>query len=129
MKALVELKAIRGAISVDADEPELIVAAAKELTETILQVNDIKIDQIVSAIYTATADLTSEFPAVGARQAGLVETALLCAQEIPVPGSQPRCVRVLMHVYVPRGHTVRPVYLRDAVNLRPDWVELHQRGQ
>ena len=79
-------------------------------------------DDIVSAIFTATADLVSAFPAVGAREAGLVNTALLCAQEIPVPGSQPRCIRALVHAYVKAGQPVRHVYLREAAALRPDWA-------
>lgn len=119
---VVEMKAIRGAITVDADRRDLIIEAGQILTETILKENNIEIEQIVSAIYTSTADLVSEFPAVGARKAGLVDTALICAQEIPVPGGLPRCVRVLMHVYVKANQQVRPVYLKDAVKLRPDLI-------
>lgn len=123
MRVVQEFRAIRGAITVEADERALVIAAAKELTETILAANGLKPDDVISAIFTSTADLTSEFPAVGAREAGLVNVALLCAQEIPVPGSQPRCIRVLLHVYMDATRPVRHVYLRDAVALRPDWVE------
>jgi len=117
-----ELKAIRGAITVEADEPEQVIAAARELTQELLAQNGLAPDDIVSAIFTATADLVSAFPAVGAREAGLVNTALLCAQEIPVPGSQPRCIRALVHAYVKAGQPVRHVYLREAAALRPDWA-------
>lgn len=117
------LQAIRGAITVDRDLPEEIVQATRELTEQVMATNGVSVDDIVSIIYTTTPDLTSEFPAVGARQAGLVQTPLMCAQEIPVPGSQPRCIRLLMHVYMDQGAVAQPVYLRDAVLLRPDLVQ------
>ena len=123
-----EFKAIRGAITVDADERELVIAAAKELTEAILTENELAPDDIVSAIFTSTTDLTSAFPALGAREAGLGNTALLCAQEIPVPGSQARCIRVLVHAYVDAARPVRHVYLKEAIALRPDWVHATQRG-
>ncbi len=114
------LRAIRGAITVDTDRSDEIIEAARELTEQVMATNKIAPEDIVSIIFTTTPDLTSEFPAVGARQAGLVQTPLMCAQEIPVPGSQPRCIRLLMHVYMEEGAISQPVYLRDAVSLRPD---------
>lgn len=123
-----EFKAIRGAITVDADEPQLVLQAAKELTEALLSENNLSPDDIISAIFTSTADLTSAFPAMGAREAGLVNTALLCAQEIPVPGSQPRCIRVLVHAYVDAAQPVRHVYLKEAIALRPDWVQAQGKG-
>lgn len=129
MSDIKEFKAIRGAITVDADERELVLQAAKELTEALLQENDLAPEDIVSAIFTSTADLTSAFPALGAREAGLGNVALLCAQEIPVPGSQPRCIRVLVHAYVDAARPVRHVYLKDAVSLRPDWVQAQERGR
>ena len=123
------LQAIRGATTVDRDRPEEIVQATRELTEEVMAVNGISPEDIVSIIYTTTPDLTSEFPAVGARQAGLVHTPLMCAQEIPVPGSQPRCIRLLMHVYMDAGAVAQPVYLRDAVSLRPDLAQARTREQ
>lgn len=114
------LKAVRGAITVDEDRPEQVVEAAKAITLAVLEANGLIPERIVSVIFTATPDLQSEFPAVGARRAGLVQTPLMCAQEIPVPGSQPRCIRMLLHAYMEPDRVVRHVYLRDAVNLRPD---------
>lgn len=122
------LRAIRGAITVEADERELIVAAAQELTEEVMRENGIEPEDIVSIIFTATPDLSAEFPAVGARAIGLVNTPLICAQEIPVPGSQPRCIRMLMHAYMPVDRPVRPVYLREAVSLRPD-LQMQSAGR
>lgn len=114
------LKAVRGAITVDEDRPEQVIEAAKEVTLAVLEANGLTPDQIVSVIFTSTPDLSSEFPAVGARRAGLVQTPLMCAQEIPVPGSQPRCIRMLLHAYMEPDRAVRHIYLREAVNLRPD---------
>ena len=116
------LRAIRGAITVDADRPDEIVQAARELTERVMAVNRIAPGDIVSIFFTTTPDLVSEFPAVGARKAGLVQTPLMCAQEIPVPGSQPRCIRLMMHAYMDEEASAQPVYLREAVSLRPDLV-------
>ena len=113
--------AIRGAISVDSNESGAIGAATRELLEAIVARNWLETDEIVSCWFTVTPDLTSAFPALAAREMGWVDVPLLCASEIPVPGSMPRCLRVLVEVE-PRAP--RPldthVYLRDAVSLRPD---------
>jgi len=114
---------LRGAITVDADRPELIRAATRELLETLVTRNDLDPDEIVSAIFSVTTDLVSEYPATGARELGWVEVPLLCTTEIPVPGGLPRVIRVLLHVEpsVPRARW-QPVYLRGATVLRPDLV-------
>jgi chorismate mutase len=116
------VRGIRGAISVDADDPKLVIAATRELLGTILKCNAIvDFDEIVSAIFTTTSDLTSTFPAEAARELGMKQVPLLCACEIPVPGSMPRCIRVLLHVNTDkRPHEMKHVYLRDAARLRPD---------
>jgi chorismate mutase len=116
------IRGIRGAITVEADEPELILSATRELLESILRANDlIEFDDVISAIFTTTADLLSTFPAEAARRMGMGQVPLLCAQEIPVPGSMPRCIRVLIHANTDRTPAeIRHVYLRNAQNLRPD---------
>ncbi len=116
------MRGIRGAITVEADEPEQILAATRELLEEILRVNNISdFDDLVSAIFTTTRDLNSTFPAEAARRMGMEQVPLLCAQEIPVPGSMPRCIRVLIHANIDRPPSeIRHVYLRDAQKLRPD---------
>ncbi len=116
------LRGVRGAISVTDDEPTLIRAAATELLQEILRRNEIvDFDDVVSAVFTTTEDLISAFPAEAARALGMNQVPLLCAQEIPVPGSMPRCIRVLLHVNTDRTpQQVEHVYLRDAQKLRPD---------
>ena len=113
--------AVRGAITIPEDTPEEITAATKELLNTIIKVNRIEPEKIVSIIFTVTSDISSEFPAVAARQMGLDSTPLMCALEIPKPGSLPLCIRLLMHFYTTLSKSeIRAVYLRDAVKLRPD---------
>lgn len=116
------VRGIRGATSVAEDVPEQILAATRELLEEVLKSNCItEFDEIVSAIFTTTPDLTATFPAEAARAIGMRLVPLLCASEIAVPGSLPRCVRVLLHVNTdkPQCEMVH-VYLREAKRLRPD---------
>ena len=86
--------------------------------------NDLSHDDVVSIIFTTTTDLTSAFPATGARGIGFGDIPLLCASEINVPGAMPLCVRILMHVYTTRSRAeLRHVYLRNAQGLRDDLPE------
>jgi chorismate mutase len=114
------LHALRGAISVERDEAQAIVAATTELMDEIMTRNALRPDQVVSCIFTVTEDLTAEFPALAARGAGFEQVPLLCAREIPVPGSLPRIIRVLIHYYAQDGHRPTHVYLREAAALRED---------
>ena len=116
------VRGIRGATTVEADQPEEILAATQELLEEILRANQIaEFDEIVSAIFTTTADLRSTFPAEAARRLGMSQVPLLCSCEIPVPNSMPRCIRVLLHVNTSRAQReIVHVYLREARRLRPD---------
>jgi chorismate mutase len=114
-------RAIRGATTVERDTPDQIRHATRELLETIATHNGVSSADVISAIFTVTSDLTSEFPAHAARELGWLDVPLLCTLEIPVPGSLPKCIRVLLHVEstLPRAE-IRHVYLHDARALRPD---------
>jgi chorismate mutase len=116
------VRGIRGATSVDADTPEDISAATTELLQEILRANQIdRFDEIVSAIFTTTGDLTSSFPAEAARSIGMHQVPLLCASEIPVRSSVTRCIRVLLHLNTEKTQAeMVHVYLREARRLRPD---------
>jgi chorismate mutase len=114
------LYALRGATSVAGDDAEQILSATTELMREIMQRNALAPDHVVSCIFTLTDDLTAEFPAVAARALGFERVPLLCAREIPVPGSLPRVIRVLIHYYADEGHEARHVYLREAATLRTD---------
>ena len=113
--------AVRGATTVERDEPELIATAIGELLAEIERRNAIEPAVVVSAHFTMTADLRSEFPARAARLHGWADVAMLSTTEIPVPGSLERCIRALVHLEFaePRAG-VRHVFLRGAVGLRPD---------
>lgn len=118
------IRGIRGATTVSADEPDLILEATRELLESILEANaGMKLEDVGSALFTVTDDLASTFPAQGARQMGWGLVPMMCAREIPVPGSLRRVIRVLVHwnTDTPQNE-ITHVYLRDAVKLRPDLV-------
>jgi chorismate mutase len=119
---MMNTRGIRGAITVSADEPNLILAATQELLEVILSANPgLKPEDISSAFFTTTDDLISVHPALAARQMGWELVPMMCACEIPVPGSLARCVRVLVQWNTDRPQTaIKHVYLRDAIVLRPD---------
>jgi len=115
------VRAIRGATTVAADEPTLIREAVTELLEAVLDDNDLAPTDLISAVFTATPDLTSEFPAHAARLFGWTDIPLLCAQELPVVGALPRCLRVMVHAETRLARSeIRHVYLRDAILLRAD---------
>ena len=118
------VRGIRGATSVEKDIPEEILAATRELLQELLQSNSIKdFDEIVSAIFTTSPDLTSTFPAEAARSIGMKQVPLLCASEIAVPSSLPLCIRVLLHINTDKKQAeITHVYLREAKKLRPDMV-------
>ncbi len=115
------MRALRGAITVEGNDRDAIVAGTGELLETMIARNGVDGDDLVSMIFTATPDLDAEFPAIAARRLGLAHVPLLCSVELDVKGAMPRCVRVLMHLYTERGpDELQHVYLRDARELRTD---------
>jgi chorismate mutase len=112
---------LRGAISVDADERDLILEAASELVRAVLDRNGLDNDSVISVVFTVTPDLHAEFPAYAARQLGMTDVPLLCATEIDVPGAMPRVIRLLAHVETDRARSeLRHCYLRGAAALRTD---------
>ncbi|MEK6752633.1 MAG: chorismate mutase [Chloroflexota bacterium] len=118
------IRGIRGATTVSADEADLILEATRELLEAILDLNSgMKPEDVGSAIFTVTDDLVSTFPAEAARRMGWSMVPMMCAREIPVPGSLRRVIRVLVHWNTEiQQNEITHVYLRDAVRLRPDLV-------
>lgn len=117
------VRGIRGATSVATDEKSEVLSATRELLVELLKANGLEneFDEIVSVIFTTTRDLTSAFPAEAARAIGMSTVPLLCASEIPVADSLPRCIRVLLHVNTEKSQAqMAHVYMRDAKKLRPD---------
>ena len=118
--APMRLFALRGANTVPANEGAAILSATDELMRELMERNELEPDAMVSCIFTLTDDLNAEFPAVAARNLGLSRVPLLCSREVPVPGSLPRVIRVLVHYYAPEDHEPRHVYLGEARVLRAD---------
>jgi chorismate mutase len=117
----VTVRAIRGAIQIEADDRELILEGTAELMRSVMGRNDLTTDDVISVIFTVTPDLTTEFPALAARKIGFHAVPLMCATEIPVPGAMPRVVRLMAHVETDRARSeIQHVYLRGAAALRLD---------
>ncbi|HUJ07831.1 MAG TPA: chorismate mutase [Streptosporangiaceae bacterium] len=115
------VRAIRGAIQVDADERQAILDGTAELVTEVMERNKLTTDEVISVLFSATPDLSAEFPALAARSLGFQEVPLLCCAEIDVPGAMPRVVRLMMHVETDRARTeIQHVYLRGAAGLRLD---------
>ena len=119
-----ECRGVRGATTVDANSRDAVVEATIELLKAMVEANAIEQDDVVSAFFTTTPDVTAEFPALAARQIVWTQVAMLCGHEMSVPGSLPLCLRILLHVNtVKRAGEIAHVYLRGAKVLRPDLVE------
>ncbi|HZT66000.1 MAG TPA: chorismate mutase [Acidimicrobiales bacterium] len=115
------LRAVRGATTLDADTEEQVTKRVQELVTAMLERNSLRRSDLVSVLFTATADITSKYPATAARALGLDDVPLMGAQELSVKGGLARCVRVMMHVETDLGrHEVRHVYLHGAQSLRDD---------
>jgi chorismate mutase len=114
------LFAVRGAVQAAANEGGAILAATEELMRELIERNRLEPEAMVSCLFTTTDDLDAEFPAVAARDLGLTMVPLMCCREIPVPGSMPRVIRVMLHFYAPEGHEPAHVYVGAAQKLRTD---------
>ncbi len=117
------VRGIRGATTVPEDTADAILSATEELVRELVSANDLKPEDIASALFTVTPDLRAEFPAAAARRIGWTMVPLLNFTEIGVPGRLEKCIRVLLHVNTERSQNeMVHVYLREAVALRPDLV-------
>jgi chorismate mutase len=114
------LRALRGAITVEANTSDAILGGTEELLRTILERNELAGEDLVSCIFTTTDDLNAEFPAVAARRIGLSAVPLLGSREMNRPGALERVIRVLVHCYADPARPPQHVYLREAVQLRQD---------
>lgn len=115
------VRAIRGATQLEEDVRDHMLERVAEMVTDVMEANDLEVDDFISVIFTATSDLVSEFPAYAARRLGFGEVPLLCARELEIDGSMPRCVRMMAHVEtdLPRAD-ITHVYLHGAAALRSD---------
>ncbi len=112
---------IRGAITVTKNNKEEILSTTEELLKEIMQVNNLDIDEIVSIIFTATKDLDEIYPAVAARNLGIINAGLMCFQEMYVKDSLPMCIRVMLQIQTTKTQKdVKHIYMKGAKVLRPD---------
>ncbi|MGI9118850.1 MAG: chorismate mutase [Acidimicrobiales bacterium] len=115
------LRALRGATTIDADTPEQVRDRVVALLREMFERNDVDQEQLVSIVFTATGDIRSVFPATAARSLDLDDVPMLCARELDIEGSMPRCIRVLIHLHTAvERHQLRHVYLEGASALRDD---------
>jgi chorismate mutase len=122
-KSRLSCRGIRGATTATANTAEDILEATTELLIALIQLNDLRPEDVASAIFTTTVDLTATFPALAARELGWTEVPLLCTHEMAVPGALGQVVRILLHVNTSRtAAEIRHIYLKGARGLRPDWA-------
>ena len=121
------IRGVRGAVIVEADRAEDILMATRALLDAIRKANPGLMPQdLASIFFTLTDDLSTAYPAQAAREMGWTQVPMMCSREIPVPGSLPRTVRVLLHWNTDRAQEeIHHVYLGEAVQLRPDLVASH----
>ncbi len=118
-------RGVRGATTVEANDRDLILAATRQLLALVMRRNDVILRDVASITFTLTKDLDAEFPALAARQLGWLDVPLLCSYELAVPGSLPRCIRVLIHWNTDRSQDqIEHVYIKGAKALRPDLSKL-----
>ena len=118
------VRGIRGATTVENNDAVEIREATKELLSAILTENDLKTEDIASALFTVTPDLNASFPAASAREIGWALVPLICSTEIPVPGGLSNCIRIMIHANTDRAQAdIRHIFLRRATVLRPDLVK------
>ena len=114
-------RGVRGATTVETNQREQILTETRRLLALMIRLNDIQPKDVASAIFSLTADLDTEFPAMAARQLGWLDVPLICTHEVNVPGSLPRCIRILLHWNTDKTQAqIQHVYFREAIKLRPD---------
>lgn len=115
------VRGVRGATTVTKNTKDEIIEATRELLTEIIAANEFAAEDVASAWFTTTLDITAEFPAVAARQMGWTFVPLMCGHEMAVPGSLPLTIRILLHLNTEKSiHDIHHVYLREARRLRPD---------
>ena len=118
-------RGVRGAITCESNDRDEILVATRQLLAMMIRLNEIDAEDVASAIFTTTPDLTAEFPALAARQLGWSDVPLLCGHEMSIERALPLCVRIMINWNTDKGQKeIQHVYLRNAVSLRPDLQDL-----
>jgi chorismate mutase len=123
----VAVRAVRGATQLESDTREHMLERVAEMVRDVMESNDLVVDDFISIIFTATEDLVSEFPAYAARILGFDDVPLICARELEIDGSMPRCVRMMAHIETDLTRAdITHVYLHGAANLRRDLTKVRE---
>lgn len=123
---MIMCRGVRGATTVEEDSRQAVLSATRELLTQMIEANGIRSDDVASIIFTTSPDLTSEYPALAARQLGWHDVALLCTHEIAVPHGLKHCIRILLHWNTEKPMPeIQHIYIKGAVNLRPDRATRH----
>lgn len=118
------VRALRGATTIEKNSREDIMFETKNLLSEIVQANNINKDDIISVIFSTTRDINAAFPAAAAREMGWTDIPLMCTNEMDVPGSLEKCIRVLIHINSDKTNSqLRHIYLKEAKKLRPDLIK------
>lgn len=121
------VRAVRGATQLESDTREHMLERVAEMVRDVMESNDLVVDDFISIIFTATSDLVSEFPAYAARVLGFDDVPLICARELEIEGSMPRCVRMMAHIETDLSRAdVTHVYLHGAAHLRRDLTKVRE---
>lgn len=114
-------RGVRGATTIQRDDPEMVLQATRELLAFMIRLNEIDSSDVASAIFTVTSDINSVFPAAAARQLGWLDVPLLCGREMEVEGGLTLCIRILIHWNTEKSQdAIQHIYLNEAQALRPD---------
>jgi chorismate mutase len=114
--------AVRGATTIERDTPKEIREATVELFKELLVRNNIKVEKIISILFSATKDIKSAYPGRFIREdLGITDIPILHFQEMDVKGALPLCIRMMIHY--DDMEKLMPVYLRRAMVLRPDLIK------
>lgn len=115
------VRAIRGATKLTVDTPEEVDSATIEMVSAMLDKNGVKHDDLVSIFFTCTPDIHSRFPAASARELGLGDVPLICAQELAIADALPLTIRAMITFHSDLSLSeISHVYLRGAEVLRRD---------
>jgi len=118
------VRAIRGATTIEKNSVEDIMHETKNLLMEIVQANNINKEDIISVIFSTTKDINAAFPAKAAREIGWTDIPLMCTNEMDVPGSLEKCIRILMHINSDKSNSqLKHIYLKEARKLRPDLIK------
>jgi len=119
------VRAIRGATTIENNDAREIIEETKHLLKRMVEDNGVDKEDIISVIFSTTKDINAAFPAVAAREMGWTDIALMCTNEMDVPGSLPMCIRVMMHINTEKTNKeLKYIYLKKAKLLRPDLAEM-----